>query len=152
MVGGFTGTLIKGATLGLGAVAARLAANGVNYYLIKGGDKGTGTPLTDVSKVALEAGVGVGGWFLLKKMGQASLANSFLIGAGIAVALDVYDLYIKDSIVKSLPGLADYSYGSLQGWAPQAGIAGWAPQTGLSAYSTGTLQGDGDAYANGAFD
>jgi hypothetical protein len=144
LTGGVMGTLIKGATIGLGAAAANAATNAVNHF----GFNGT---MSGPTKLALKAGVGVGGWFVLKKLNQSTFANAFLIGAGVAVALDVYEQFVKPALVTSAPWLADYEYGqlgayrggSLQGWAPQQGLSGWAPQSGLS--------GDGDAYAEGAY-
>ena len=49
------------------------------------------------------------------------------MGAGIIVALDLYDSYVKGM----LPALLqDYSYGSLNDY--QTGqLNGWAPQAGL---------------------
>jgi hypothetical protein len=147
MGGGIVGTLIKGATAGIGVIAANAATAAVNHFAFK-------DTMAGPTKILLKAGVGAGGFMALKALKKPSLANAFLVGAGIACALEVYEQYIKPQIAanKDLVWLADYDYGSLSGyregslsgWAPQAGVSGWAPQGALSG-------SDGDAYSNGAY-
>lgn len=145
MGGGIVGTLIKGATAGIGVIAANAATAAVNHF----GFNGT---MTGPTKILLKAGVGAAGYMALKALKKPSLASAFLVGAGIAVALDAYQQFVQPTVVAQAPWLADYDYGSLsgyregnlQGWAPQPGVSGWAPQGALSG-------GDGDAYAGGAY-
>jgi hypothetical protein len=115
------GGVVKGVTVGVGAIAARVVSNAVNNLAFKS------APLSGVSKIGLEAGVGVGGWFALKALKQPGLANAFAVGAGIVVALDLYDQFVKGSLPPLLQDYAygslnDYQYGSLNGWAPQPGV------------------------------
>lgn len=142
--GSLVNTLMKGATLGLGAIAANAATAAANHFAFNG-------TMAGPAKLGLKAGVGIAGYFGLKALKQGSLANAFLVGAGIAVALEAYDQFVKPTVAASVPWLADYDYGSLSGWAPQPGVGNWAPQGALGAYASGSLQGDGDAYANGAY-
>lgn len=133
MGGGILAPIIKGATVGVGALAAKVASNAVNNLAFGG-------KLAGPAKIGLEAGVGVAGYLALKAFKQPALASAFAVGAGIVVAFDLYDSYVKGMLPAQLQ---DYSYGVLQGWAPQAAISGWAPQAGMSAYSEGSLQGAG---------
>jgi hypothetical protein len=143
--------LMKAGSLGLAFVAAEAAGKAANYFIFKGGDKGTGKPLEGVALVGLKAGIGIGGYFLLDAMKQRTLGQFFLLGAGVSAIAEAYNQFVKPSLVTNMPWLADYDYGSLEGyrsgqlrgWAPQNGLSGWAPQNGLS--------GDGDAYAEGAY-
>ncbi len=144
--------LMKAGSMGLAYIAAEATGKAVNYFILKGGDKGTGTPATGITLVALKVGIGVLGYFGLKAMKQEALGKFFLWGAGVSATAEAYNQFVKPSLITNMPWLADYDYGSLQGyragqlqdWAPQAGLSDWAPQNGLS--------GNGDAYAQGAYD
>jgi hypothetical protein len=134
--GGVVGVVTKGLTLGLGAVSARLVANAVNNLAFK--DKA----LTGLPKIGLEAAVGAGGWFALKSLKQGAFANAFATGAGIVVALDLYDLYVKGMLPAMLQ---DYAYGNLNDYQYGA-LNGWAPQPGLEAGMSGGNVYDGGVY------
>lgn len=114
------GVVVKGVQVGVGAIAARVAANAVNNLAFKS------APLSGVAKIGLEAGVGVAGYMGLKMLKQGAFANAFAVGAGIIVALDLYDTFVKGMLPPMLQdysygSLNDYQYGSLNGWAPQGG-------------------------------
>jgi hypothetical protein len=122
--GGVLGPVMKGITLGIGAVAARAAANAVKNTFFKD----PAAPISPVVKIGLEAGVGVVGYIALGKLlKQRGLANAFAVGAGIVVAMDLYDSFVAGmlpAILKdySYGSLNDYQTGQLNGWAPQSGI------------------------------
>lgn len=128
--GGILGGVTKGVFAGVGAIAARIVANGVNNLAFKGSISGP-------AKIGLEAAVGVVGFLGLKSLpATKKFAAPFAVGAGIIVALDLYDSYLK----AMLPAmLQDYSYGALNDY--QTGqLNGWAPQ------------GDGGLSGGGVYD
>jgi hypothetical protein len=116
------GTVIKGVTVGVGALAAKLVANAVNNLAFHGSMAGP-------AKTAVTAGVGAAGYVVLKKVAP-KFATPFAIGAGIVVAFDLFDQFARPALPAMLQdyavgNLQDYQQGSLQGWAPQGGMAGW---------------------------
>ncbi len=141
-MGGVVGTLTKGLALGGGAIATNIATNGVNHLL-------GANALTGPMKIGLKAAVGL---IVLPMVmgfipGGKKFANSVRLGAGIAVALDIYDQFVKPSLPSYLQDyswgqLNDYQVGQLNGWAPQSGMSGWAPQSGMSGlYDDGVYGG-----------
>lgn len=125
-MGGIVGTLTKGAALGAGAIATNLATNGVNKLL-------GANALNGPAKLALKAGVGLVALPMLLKFvpGGKKFAAQVALGAGIVIALDIFDQYIKESVPAYLQdyeygSLNDYQYGALNGWAPQDGMSGGA--------------------------
>jgi len=129
--GGMVGTLTKGLALGGGAVATNLVTNGVNY-LIGGGKAATGKQLDGLAKTGLKAAIGLVALPMLIRFvpGGAKFAGQVRMGAGIAIAFDLYDQYVK----AKLPiYLQDYQYGALSEWAPlgnyeRGALTDWAPQ------------------------
>lgn len=135
--GNIVGTLTRGLSLGFGAVAANVAANGVNNLL-------GANALTGPAKIAMKAAVGVIAVPMLLKFipGGKKFAGSVALGAGIAVAFDIYDQWIK----AALPAyLQDYEYGSLNAYRNGV-LEGWAPQDGGMSGDAGGVY-DGGVYS-----
>lgn len=133
MGGGGTSGIMKGVTLGLGMIGAEVATNAVNNLL--GANKQSG-----IGKIALKAGLGFAAPMVLKFVpGAKKFAGPLAVGIGLSIAWDLYQMYLVPSLPASLK---DYQYGSLDGWAPQAGVAD---------YQYGSLNGSGSAYGEGAY-
>lgn len=127
--GGMFGGLMKGLVAGGGAIATNLATNGVNHLL-------GASALTGPSKIALKAGVGLIALPMVLGFvpGGKKFAAHVRLGAGIAIAFDIYEQYVKGALPAYLQdyqygSLNDYQYGALNGWAPQAAMSGAGDST-----------------------
>lgn len=141
-MGSIVGVLTKGLAVGAGAVATNLATNALNHA--------TGNKLTGPVKLAAKAAVGLVALPMLLKFipGGKKFAAQVAMGAGVAVALDIYEQYVKANVPAYLQdyhygSLNAYEQGSLNGWAPQQGMSGWLPQEGgVSGVYDGGVYGD----------
>lgn len=123
--GNLVGTLMKGAGLAAGVIAANAATAAANNTFLKA------NPATGIAKIALKAGIGIVALPLLLKMvpGGKKFAGSVAIGAGIAVALDLWNQFGAGMLPAELHDyevgtLSAYRPGQLDGWAPQGGMSG----------------------------
>jgi hypothetical protein len=133
---GGIGVLMTGAGIGAGAIATNLAAGWIAKKL-------PAQFQTGIAQTAVKAAVGLFALPMVLKFvpGGKKFIRPVMVGAGVAVALDIWNAYLAAPVMKSL-GLADYHQGS------------------LADYQTGQLAGDmsvgeqlqGTVYEGGVYD
>jgi len=122
-MGGIVGTLTKGLAIGAGAIGTNLAVNALNNAM--------GNKLEGPIKIAAKAAIGIIALPMILKFvpGGNKFANAVRIGAGVAVALDIFEQYVKPNLPATFQdyeygALNDYQTGQLNGWMPQDGVSG----------------------------
>jgi hypothetical protein len=105
--GAVMGNLTRGMTIGAGAVATNIATGFISKWLPANLTSGP-------TLLIVKAGVGLVALPMLLKMvpGGRKFASSVAVGAGVVIALDIFNAYIAPNI----PGLHDYEAPGLMGY------------------------------------